>query len=83
MYFGFTKKKIQFYYNAFVQTMYMFYTFRQHCNNFEKIKKLLENIFSVPVDRSIVRMLNFKKFCKAEKCMLHLDTIFKEKEFLF
>ena len=46
------KKKIQFYYNAFVQTMYMFYTFRQHCNNFEKIKKLLENIFSVPVDRS-------------------------------
>ena len=52
MYFGFTKKKIQFYYNPFVQTMYMFYTFRQHCNNFEKIKKLFENIFSVPVDRS-------------------------------
>ena len=47
-----SRKKIQFYHNAFVQTMYMFYTFRQHCNNFEKIKKLLENIFSVPVDRS-------------------------------
>ena len=66
MYFGFTKKKIQFDYNAFVQTMYMFYTFRQHCNNFEKIKKLLENIFSVPVDRSS-KNVKFQKVLYSRK----------------